>query len=99
MPRIICIDMLSYTPWPLFICSDQSCANTQQDHHKKGQDDNSNAENEKEIRNINNIVTSLLSLVEVPVFSVAVLTLLIFGERDFWSPQMKYQTEPIATVG
>jgi hypothetical protein len=76
--------------------------NFSQDHHKKGggsQNENPNAETENEIRNINNIVTSLLSLVEVPVFSVAVLTLLIFGERDFWSPQVKYQTEPIATVG
>lgn len=33
------------------------------------------------------------------MFSVAILALLIFGERSFWSHQLRYQSEPIASVG
>jgi hypothetical protein len=37
--------------------------------------------------------------VEIPVFGAAVLAILIIGERNFWSTPVKYQTEPIASVG
>jgi hypothetical protein len=40
-----------------------------------------------------------MSLIEVPVMAAAVLAILIQGERNFWSPQVYYQTEPITSIG
>ncbi|KAJ5806883.1 hypothetical protein N7474_010475 [Penicillium riverlandense] len=40
-----------------------------------------------------------LTLIEIPVFAVAVLAILVKGEMNFWSEPVKYQTEPIASVG
>ncbi|KAI0126025.1 hypothetical protein BJ170DRAFT_458380 [Xylariales sp. AK1849] len=37
--------------------------------------------------------------IEVPVFGGAILTILISGELNFFSPQVSYQTEPIASIG
>jgi hypothetical protein len=73
----------------------------QKRHKKSGenQGEGANADAEHQMRTINNIVRSFLGVVEIPVFGVAVFALMIFGERDFWSPQVKYQTEPIATIG
>jgi hypothetical protein len=65
-------------------------ANFPQDLHKKSdksQDEGSNVEAENQFRTINDMVTSFLGLVEIPVFGVAVLALLIFGERDFGAPR------------
>lgn len=45
------------------------------------------------------IVTLFLNAVEVPLFSAAVLAILIIGERNFFSHQVDYQTEPIASIG
>ena len=56
------------------------------------------ATNEK-MRGINNMVHFFLSVIEAPVFGGAVLCILIFGERNFWSPQLTYQTEPMASIG
>ncbi|CAL5869284.1 uncharacterized protein PFLUO_LOCUS3512 [Penicillium psychrofluorescens] len=42
---------------------------------------------------------SWLTLIEIPVFAVAVLAILIKGEMNFFSEPVKYQTEPIASVG
>ncbi|KAI9678524.1 MAG: hypothetical protein M1822_007467 [Bathelium mastoideum] len=48
---------------------------------------------------VNNVVRLFLSVIEVPVFGAAVLAILIIGERNFWSTQVRYQTEPIASIG
>jgi hypothetical protein len=40
-----------------------------------------------------------LTLIEIPVFAVAVLAILVKGEMNFFSEPVKYQTEPIASVG
>lgn len=40
-----------------------------------------------------------LSLIEIPVFAAAVLAILIKGEMNFWSHQVRYQTEPIQSIG
>ena len=48
---------------------------------------------------INDVIRHLLSVVEVPVFYGAVLAILIIGERNFFSPPVMYQTEPIASIG
>jgi hypothetical protein len=51
------------------------------------------------IRGVNALVSLFLSAVEIPVFVAAVLAILIMGERNFFSPQVRFQTEPIASVG
>jgi hypothetical protein len=48
---------------------------------------------------VNNMVRLFLSVVEIPVFSGAVLAILALGERNFFSYQVRYQTEPIQSVG
>jgi hypothetical protein len=42
---------------------------------------------------------SWLMLIEIPVFVVAVLAILVKGEMNFFSEPVRYQTEPIASVG
>jgi hypothetical protein len=51
------------------------------------------------MKRVNNVIRHLLSVVEIPVFYGAVLAILIIGERNFFSPQLMYQTEPIASIG
>ncbi|ROW03449.1 hypothetical protein VSDG_01533 [Cytospora chrysosperma] len=40
-----------------------------------------------------------LSMVEIPVFGAAVIAILIAGERNFFSYRVRYQTEPMASIG
>lgn len=48
---------------------------------------------------VNELVKLALSAVEIPIFGGAVLVILIIGELNFFSKQVRYQTEPIATIG
>lgn len=48
---------------------------------------------------INEVVKRCLSVVVVPVFMAAGLAVLIVGERNFFSKQLSYETEPIQSVG
>ena len=41
----------------------------------------------------------LMKRVDIPVFSLVILAILIIGEINFWSIQVRWQTEPIGTVG
>lgn len=52
-----------------------------------------------QMKEVNSLIRFFLSAIEVPVFVGAVLTILILGERNFFSKQVNYQTEPIATIG
>ncbi|KUI69500.1 hypothetical protein VM1G_05327 [Cytospora mali] len=40
-----------------------------------------------------------LSMVEIPVFGAAVVAILIVGERNFFSYRVRYETEPMASIG
>jgi hypothetical protein len=51
------------------------------------------------IRGVNALVSLFLSAVEIPIFVGAVLAILIMGERNFFSQQVNFQTEPIESVG
>ena len=51
------------------------------------------------MRRINALIRSFLSVVEIPIFGAAVLAILIIGERNFFSFPVRYQTEPIASIG
>jgi hypothetical protein len=53
----------------------------------------------KRMKGVNSLIRLFLSAVEIPIFGAAVLAILINGERNFWSSQVYYQTEPIASVG
>lgn len=48
---------------------------------------------------VNKVMRMFLSAVEVPVFGAAILAILIIGERNFFSRSMRYETEPLATIG
>ncbi|KAJ8059099.1 hypothetical protein OCU04_012075 [Sclerotinia nivalis] len=52
-----------------------------------------------QMKEVNSLIRFFLSAIEVPVFIGAVLAILILGERNFFSRQVAYQTEPIATIG
>ncbi|QSZ32101.1 hypothetical protein DSL72_001670 [Monilinia vaccinii-corymbosi] len=51
------------------------------------------------MKEVNSLIRFFLSAIEVPVFVGAVLAILILGERNFFSKQVAYQTEPIASIG
>ncbi|GJN81595.1 hypothetical protein PLIIFM63780_005130 [Purpureocillium lilacinum] len=51
------------------------------------------------MKKVNHMVRMFLSVVAVPVFGGAGLAILIIGERNFFSPQVKYQNEPWASIG
>jgi hypothetical protein len=51
------------------------------------------------MKRVNNVMRFFLSAVEVPFFAAAVVTILICGERNFFSTQVDYQTEPIQSIG
>ncbi|KAJ5204987.1 uncharacterized protein N7498_005866 [Penicillium cinerascens] len=51
------------------------------------------------MRWISDRIRSWLTLIEVPIFVAAVLFILIKGEMNFFSTPVRYQTEPIASIG
>ncbi|KAH3977655.1 hypothetical protein HBH70_106560 [Parastagonospora nodorum] len=53
----------------------------------------------RELKGINSVVRMFLSVVEIPLFGGAVIAILSFGEANFFSQQVAYQTEPMAAVG
>ncbi|KAI0138131.1 hypothetical protein F4776DRAFT_79976 [Hypoxylon sp. NC0597] len=48
---------------------------------------------------VNSMIRLFLSTIEVPIFSAAVLAILIFGERNFFSDEVSWQTEPMTSIG
>ncbi|KAF8855957.1 hypothetical protein BDZ45DRAFT_594913 [Acephala macrosclerotiorum] len=52
-----------------------------------------------DIKKMNEVIRFFLRAVEVPVFGAAVFAILIMGERNFWSQEVYYQTEPIKAIG
>jgi hypothetical protein len=48
---------------------------------------------------VNEMIRSFLKVVEVPIFAAAVLVIIIIGEMNFFSKQVRYQTEPIQSIG
>lgn len=52
-----------------------------------------------EMKKVNSKIRFFLGALEVPVYGAAILAILIMGERNFFSSQVRYQTEPIASIG
>ncbi|KAI1417309.1 hypothetical protein F5Y13DRAFT_152456 [Hypoxylon sp. FL1857] len=48
---------------------------------------------------VNAMIRLFLSTIEVPLFSAAVLAILIYGEKNFFSDEVKWQTEPMTSIG
>ncbi|KAI0553252.1 hypothetical protein F4679DRAFT_580920 [Xylaria curta] len=53
----------------------------------------------KMINFINDAIRRFLTSIQIPIFGAIIVVLLIIGELNFWSPQVRYQTEPITSVG
>ena len=51
------------------------------------------------MKGVNDMIRWFLSVVEIPLFGGAVLALLVVGERNLFSTQVKYHTEPIDCIG
>lgn len=52
-----------------------------------------------ELKGINNVVRQFLSVIEVPLFGGIILTIIGIGEANFFSRQVIYETEPMASIG
>jgi hypothetical protein len=51
------------------------------------------------LKTIEGAIKGFMKVVEIPFFGAAVLAILGFGEWNFWSHQVHYQTEPMTSVG
>lgn len=58
-----------------------------------------NGATEGHMMKVNSIVIYFLTVAVIPIFGGLSLALLIFGERNLFSKQLMYQTEPMSTVG
>lgn len=53
----------------------------------------------KSMRGVNTLVGRSLRAVEIPVLGAAVLAILIVGEVNLFSSQLRYETEPMESIG
>ncbi|KAF2730615.1 hypothetical protein EJ04DRAFT_36890 [Polyplosphaeria fusca] len=51
------------------------------------------------MKGVDGKIRYFLSVIEIPLFAAAVLAILILGETNFFSDQVRYQTEPMASIG
>lgn len=51
------------------------------------------------LNRVNSRIRFYLQMTEIPIYSAAVLAILIVGERNFFDYRVNYMTEPIASVG
>jgi hypothetical protein len=72
--------------------------NKKKQHQDHGKDEIAEDDPER-IDRTNKLIRGLLSVVEIPVFSGAVLALVILGELNFWDTQVYFMTERIAAIG
>ncbi|KAG9717789.1 hypothetical protein KCU73_g15265, partial [Aureobasidium melanogenum] len=54
---------------------------------------------EKKVKAINSLIKRFLNVIEAPLFGLAVVVILILGEINLFNQQLRYQTEPIASIG
>ena len=53
----------------------------------------------REMKGINNVVRLFLSVIEIPLFGGVILTIIGIGEANFFSAQIRYDTEPMGSIG
>ncbi|KAK6003661.1 hypothetical protein QM012_009432 [Aureobasidium pullulans] len=54
---------------------------------------------EKKVKAINSLIKRFLNVIEAPLFGLAVVVILILGEINLFSQPVRFQTEPIASIG
>ena len=52
-----------------------------------------------ELKGINNVVRKFLGVIEIPLFGGVIITIIGVGEANFFSPQVRFMTEPMASIG
>jgi hypothetical protein len=52
-----------------------------------------------QMKGVNEQIRKYQNYIEVPLFGAVVLAILIIGELNFFSKQVRFQTEPIASIG
>ena len=52
-----------------------------------------------ELKGINEVVRKFLGVIEIPLFGGVIIAIIGIGEANFFSPQVLYQTEPMASIG
>lgn len=50
-------------------------------------------------KGVENMIRLWLRALEIPVYAAAILAILILGEMNFFSAQVRFQTEPISSIG
>ena len=58
-----------------------------------------NGATKKSMNKVNDMIKMCLGLLVIPIFGGAGLAILIIGERNFFTTQMFYMTEPMAAIG
>ncbi|KAF4975767.1 hypothetical protein FZEAL_7483 [Fusarium zealandicum] len=71
----------------------------QQDSGEKANPVDTSDSDKSPMKTVNETIGYFLKILAVPVFGGAGLAILIIGEINFFSPQVNYQTEPMANVG
>lgn len=71
---------------------------------KKHDDDDDEHDDERQQREqdekfLNRRIRYVLGLVERIVFTVCIMAIVILGERNFWSHEMRQGVEPITSIG
>ena len=61
--------------------------------------DGTNGATVAKMKRVNGVIKGFLSVLGTPMVGAAVLALIVIGERNFFSTQVNYQTEPITSVG
>lgn len=58
-----------------------------------------NGATNRQMNYVNTVVRAFLSVPEALIFGGAVLVILVVGEMNLFSTQVRYQTEPMANIG
>jgi len=61
--------------------------------------DGTNGATVAKMKNVNSVLKGFLSVLGNPMVGAAVLAIIVIGERNFFSVQVSYQTEPMTSVG
>jgi len=61
--------------------------------------DGTNGATVAKMKKVNGVIKGFLSVLGNPMVGALVLALIVIGERNFFSVQVNYQTEPMTSVG
>ena len=67
--------------------------------HTEERDGETTGASSSAVDSINKKISHFLSMIAIPIFGGAGVVIIIIGEINFFSKQVRYQTEPMASVG